>query len=186
MAGLSPRRDALTSLVELGVMSNFSFLRGASHPEELVVTADRLGLAGMALCDRNTVAGVVRAHMAAREAGLPYQPGCRLAFADDTPDCLVLPRTITGWNNLCRLLSTGNLRAPKGECRLTLDDLLQWGGDLAIVLVAGTVLPVASGKSVRAVLCRLNEAFPRAVRLAVSCHNGPACAREMAWPDSSR
>ena len=93
--------------------SNFSFLRGASHPEELVVVAKKLGLWGLALADRNSVAGVVRAHMAAKEAGLAFQPGCRLVFGDETPDCLVWPKNLKGWNNLCRLLSVGNLRAQK-------------------------------------------------------------------------
>ncbi|MGB7334728.1 MAG: error-prone DNA polymerase [Salaquimonas sp.] len=119
---------------ELAITSNFSFLQGASHPEELVVTAQKLGLSGIALCDRNTLAGVVRAHMAAKEAGLRYQPGCRLSFLDGVPDIFVWPKNIKGWNNLCRLLTTGNRRAPKGECWLKLDDLLEWGDALAMAV----------------------------------------------------
>ena len=61
--------------VELAVTTNFSFLRGASHPEEMVVEAARLGLAGLSVTDRNSLAGVVRAHMAAKEAGLAFAPG---------------------------------------------------------------------------------------------------------------
>ena len=122
---------------ELSCMSNFSFLRGASHPEELVVVAKKLKLSGLALTDRNSVSGVVRAHMAAKEAGLAFQPGCRLVFSDKTPDCLVWPKNLKGWNNLCRLLSVGNLRAQKGDCDLKLEDLLEFGQHLAIGIVPG-------------------------------------------------
>ena len=89
--------SAAPAYVEFGVQSNFSLLRGASNPEELVVAACALGHAGMGLADRNTVAGVVRAwsqskHIKLPEApapaSLPYHPGCRLAFADGTPDML--------------------------------------------------------------------------------------------------
>jgi len=77
---------------ELAVTTNFSFLRGASHPEELVARARRLGLAGIGIADRNSVAGVVRAHMAAQAAGLRLAIGARLVFADGTPDMLAFPR----------------------------------------------------------------------------------------------
>ena len=80
--------------IEFACISNFSFLRGASHPEELMVQAQSIGLAGLGLCDRNSVAGVVRAHLAKREQNLPlrYHPGARLVFADGTPDILAYPR----------------------------------------------------------------------------------------------
>ena len=90
--------------VELAVASNFSFLRGASHAEELIVEAARLGLAGLALCDRNSLAGVVRAHMAAKEAGLAFAPGCRLVFADATPDILVWPTDRAAYGRLKTLI----------------------------------------------------------------------------------
>jgi DNA polymerase III alpha subunit len=69
--------------LEFAAASNFSFLRGASHPEELMVQATSIGLAGLGLCDRNSVAGVVRAHLAKREQNLTlhYHPGARLVFA---------------------------------------------------------------------------------------------------------
>jgi len=174
------RRLPESGFVELGAMSNFSFLCGASHPEELIVTAGRLGLAGMALCDVNSLAGVVRAHMAAREASLPFQPGCRLVFSDGAPDCLVLPRNIGGWNDLCRLLSAGNLRAEKGRCDLALTDLLEWGARLSIVALPATVLDAGAEFVASEMICRLNNTFPDAVRLGVSCHHGPLASREMA------
>ena len=112
--------------VEFAVASNFSFLRGASHPEELMLQADHLELTGLGLCDRNSVAGVVRAHLIKREKelALRYHPGARLVFADGTPDILAYPRDRPAWGRLCRLLTAGNLRAEKGDCILYLDDLL--------------------------------------------------------------
>ncbi|HEX5509668.1 MAG TPA: error-prone DNA polymerase, partial [Pseudolabrys sp.] len=112
--------------VEFAVTSNFSFLRGASHPEEMLAQAAHLGMAGMGLCDRNSVAGVVRAHLLKRETklALRYHPGARLVFADGTPDILVYPRDRAAWGRLCRLLTTGNLRAEKGHCALFIEDLL--------------------------------------------------------------
>ncbi len=165
---------------ELAIASNFSFLRGASHPEELVVTAKKLGLAGIAVCDRNTVAGVVRAHMAAKEAGIGYQPGCRLAFTDATPDCLVWPKSIRGWNNLCRMLTIGNRRAPKGECHLELADLLEWGSDLAMALIPQTVLTDEDHAAAQASLQELADRFPRQVRLAASPAFNASTQREIA------
>lgn len=108
---------------ELAVTTNFSFLRGASHPEELVARAKRLGLAGIGIADRNSVAGVVRAHMAAQAAGLRLAVGARLVFADGTPDMLAFPRDRPAWGRLTRLLSRGKRRAEKGDCILYAADL---------------------------------------------------------------
>ncbi|HEX2215345.1 MAG TPA: hypothetical protein VHG27_01405, partial [Xanthobacteraceae bacterium] len=123
--------------VEFAVASNFSFLRGASHPEELMLQAAHVGLAGLGLCDRNSVAGVVRAHLIKREKELPlhYHPGARLVFADGTPDILAYPRDRAGWGRLCRLLTRGNLRAEKGECILYLGDLLEHAEGLELIVM---------------------------------------------------
>ena len=91
--------------IELAAATNFSFLHGASHPEEMAVTAARLGLAGLAVTDRNSIAGVVRAHMAAKEVGLPFAPGCRLVFCDGSPDILAWPRDRAAYGRLTRLLT---------------------------------------------------------------------------------
>jgi error-prone DNA polymerase len=167
-------------LFEPVITSNFSFLQGASHPEELVVTAKKLALDGIALCDRNTVAGVVRAHMAAKEAQLRFQPGCRLVFSDDTPDFVVWPKNLAGWNNLCRLLTTGNLRAPKGQCRLELADLIQWGGGLALAcLPAPATLPHEHAMICKTLLqCR--EHFNRDLRFALASDYSAGSQRMMA------
>ena len=127
----------MTRYLEFAVASNFSFLRGASHAEELMLQAAHVGLAGIGLCDRNTVAGVVRAHLIKREQklALAYHPGARLVFADGTPDILAYPRDRAGWGRLCRLLTRGNLRAEKGDCILLLDDLLEHIDGLELVVM---------------------------------------------------
>jgi error-prone DNA polymerase len=123
--------------VEFAAASNFSFLRGASHPEELMLQASALGLSGLGLCDRNSVAGVVRAHLIKREQklGLAYHPGVRLVFADGTPDILAYPRDRAAWGRLTRLLSLGKRRAEKGDCILGLPDLLDYLDGLNLVVM---------------------------------------------------
>jgi len=123
--------------LEFAVASNFSFLRGASHAEELMLEAARIGLDGIGLCDRNSVAGVVRAHLIKREQKLTirYHPGARLVFADGTPDILAYPRDRPAWGRLCRLLTRGNLRAEKGECILYLDDLIEFIDGLEFIVM---------------------------------------------------
>src|SRR5579872_5412908 len=100
---------------ELQVTSNFSFLRGASHPEELVKQAAAYGHHAIAITDRNTLAGIVRAHDAARKIGIRLLPGCRLDLMDG-PSLLALPTDKEAYARLSALLTSGNLRAEKGEC----------------------------------------------------------------------
>ncbi len=146
---------------ELACSSNFSFLRGASHPEELVVQAKHLGLAGLSITDRNSLAGVVRGHMAAKQAGLAYAPGCRLVFADTTPDILVWPKNRTAWGQLCELLTLGKRRTVKGGCELYLQDLLDHGDGLLMALV-----PHRTDEVLKACLEKLATAFPHHVHVA--------------------
>jgi error-prone DNA polymerase len=114
----------MSAFAELCAASNFSFLRSASHPEELMLQARALGLAGIGVADRNTLAGVVRAHAAAKEYGVKLAVGARLAFRDGTPDILAFPKDRPAYARLTRLLTIGNRRAPKGECWLDFADLL--------------------------------------------------------------
>jgi error-prone DNA polymerase len=107
---------------ELQVTTNFSFLRGGSHPHELVAQAKALGLSALAITDRNTLAGVVRAHLAAKEVGLQLIVGARLDL-DDGIGLLCLPTDRAAYGRLSRLLSLGQGRAVKGECHLTLKDV---------------------------------------------------------------
>ncbi|MBU2106903.1 MAG: error-prone DNA polymerase [Alphaproteobacteria bacterium] len=152
---------------ELGMQSNFSFLRGASRPEELVVAARLLGYSSIGLADRNSVAGVVRAWQQAKVEGLAYHPGCRLVFCDGTPDVLAYPRDRKGWGHLCRMLSQANLRdeSEKGAARLYLEDLVEWGDRLSLAVFAD-VGPGAADP--RGLLARLKQRFGGALRLAVA------------------
>ena len=122
-------RVTAPAYAELAVTTNFSFLRGASYPEELVAEAAKLGLSGIGITDNNTLSGVVRAHVAlretgARETGLRLVIGTRLVFADGTPDILAYPEDRAAYGRLSKLLSLGKRRVEKGECLITLDDLL--------------------------------------------------------------
>jgi error-prone DNA polymerase len=123
--------------------TNFSFLRGASHPCEMVEAAIALGHYGIGIADRNSVAGVVRAWSALERMreeghGLDFKliTGARLVFADDTPDIVAYPTTRSAWGRLTRLLSLGNLRAEKGECRLYFADLLEWCAEMALIFMS--------------------------------------------------
>lgn len=107
---------------ELQVTSNFSFLRGGSHPEEIVAQAALLGYAHIAITDYNTLAGIVRAHVAAKKAGIRLIVGCRLELCDGPP-LLAYPIDKQGYANLSGLLSVGNLRAEKGQCLLYKSDV---------------------------------------------------------------
>jgi error-prone DNA polymerase len=126
---------------ELVAATNFSFLRGASHPYEMVSQAAALGLSGIGICDRNSMSGVVRAFAAARDLKADYPGfrlvvGTRLVFSDGTPDIVAYPTDRKAYGRLCALLTLGNRRAPKGQCHLTLPDLLAaHRGLLLIVMV---------------------------------------------------
>jgi len=102
---------------ELQATSNFSFLRGASHPHELVDQAAALGYRKIAITDRNTLAGIVRAHAAAKEKQISIIPACRLDLLDG-PSLLAYPTDREAYGRLSALLSLGNLRAEKGACHL--------------------------------------------------------------------
>ena len=108
----------MTGYAELEVTTNFTFLTGGSHPEELVATAKALGLATIAVTDRNTLAGIVRAHIAAKEAGIKFVVGVRLDL-QDAPSLLAYPTDRAAYGRLCRLLTLGQRRAEKGQCTLS-------------------------------------------------------------------
>ncbi|MBS0332686.1 MAG: error-prone DNA polymerase [Proteobacteria bacterium] len=139
----SPRRRGYA---ELQASTNFSFLRGASHPWELVVGAAALGLDAIGICDRNSLAGVVRAWSARKdliaqqglaEDGLALKvfTGCRLDFADGTPSLVVYPSDREAYGRLTRLLTVGQLRAKKAECELNWRDFLDHAeGQLVLVV----------------------------------------------------
>jgi DNA polymerase III alpha subunit len=117
------KKVVIQPFAELAAHSNFSFLDGASHPWELAATAKALGYAGLGICDTNTLAGVVRGHVAAKEAGIPYAVGCRLVL-DDGGEYLAWPTDRPSYGRLTQLLSQGRMSSPKGECRIAQGDLL--------------------------------------------------------------
>jgi error-prone DNA polymerase len=136
----------MTDFAELVAATNFSFLRGASHPSEIVAHAIALGLTGIGIADRNSVAGVVRAWSALKELrktgvapdGFRLLTGARLVFVDDTPDIIAYPTTRKGWGRLTRLLSLGNLRTTKGGCILRFEDVIAWADDMAFIAIPPT------------------------------------------------
>src|SRR3981189_830144 len=127
---------------EIGITTNFSFLRGGSHPQDYVHQASKLRLPVIGIADHNTLAGVVRL---SKELGNPvvkYKPklllGSRLVFMDGTPDILVYPRDRPAYGRLCQLLTRGKRGddTEKGECHLKLDDLLEFAeGQLVAVML---------------------------------------------------
>ncbi|MER8549932.1 error-prone DNA polymerase [Mesorhizobium sp. M1169] len=161
--------NALTAnpYAEFGIQSNFSFLRGASKPEELVVAAKFLGFSAIGLADRNTVAGVVRAWQQAKVEGVSYHPGCRLVFCDRTPDILAYPQDRKGWGHLCRMLTQANLRDEneKGATLLKQSDLLEWGDLLSLAILPDVS---ADAETSLALLSRLKDRFGENLWLAVS------------------
>ncbi|WPO38908.1 error-prone DNA polymerase [Tardiphaga sp. 42S5] len=124
---------------EIGVTSNFSFLRGASHPQNYVHQASAERLYAIGIADHNTMAGVVRAFAELDHKDLVYKPklliGTRLVFTDGTPDVLAYPCDRAAYGRLCRLLSMGKLRGNKGECLLQLGDLADFSEGVLLVLM---------------------------------------------------
>jgi error-prone DNA polymerase len=130
----------MTRYAELQAATNFSFLRGASHPHEIVTGAAALGIEAVGICDRNSLAGVVRAWSAMkslRQGGHPIRAltGCRLDFADGTPSLIVYPADREAYGRLTRLLTVGQRRAKKGGCDLRWTDFLDHAeGQLVLVV----------------------------------------------------
>jgi error-prone DNA polymerase len=110
------------SYVELQITTNFSFLRGASHPDELVEQAHNYNYKSIAITDRNTLAGIVRAFAAAKKSTVRVIPACRLDLLDG-PGLLMYPTDQDAYSRLSNLLTVGNLRTEKGKCDLYKEDV---------------------------------------------------------------
>jgi error-prone DNA polymerase len=159
---------------ELQVASAFSFLRGASSPEELAATASVLGLSAIGIVDLNSVAGVVRMWDAAKEVGVRLVVGARLSFRDDTPDLLCYPQDRAAWGRLTRLLTIGKGRVPHGDtgnaakatnrCFLHYTDLLEHGEGQLLFAVAPDRLDVGFRENLQ----RLQSDFRGRAFLAAS------------------
>jgi len=154
----------MPAYAELQITTNFTFLEGASHPEELVLRAHALGHEAVAVTDRNSFAGLVRAHVTAKELGLRFLPGVRLDFSCGR-SVLAWPIDRPAYSRLAKLISKGRRRAPKGECHLDLDDLYQDAADG--VVVAALVPPRADG-TLAAWLDELRGVFSDRAHLAVA------------------
>ncbi|WP_374765281.1 error-prone DNA polymerase [Yunchengibacter salinarum] len=143
---------ALPPYSELMAVSAFSFLRSAAQPEELVQVAHRLGLGGLAVTDRNSMAGLVRAHQAAKEAGLAFMPGVWLALADGV-DLLAYPTDRAAYGRLTGLITTGYGRGGEhgaaGECILYLGDVAAAAEGQVFALLATDGLDVATLNQIR-------------------------------------
>jgi error-prone DNA polymerase len=122
------------SYAELQVTSHFSFLRGASSAEELFASAALLGIPALGIADRNSLAGIVRAHEAPKVTGVRLVVGCRLDLTD-FPSLLVYPMDRAGYGRLCRLLTLGKARAGKGKCTLAFQDVAACSEGLLAIIV---------------------------------------------------
>ena len=154
---------------EIGITTNFSFLRGGSHPQEYVHQASEFRLPAIGIADHNTLAGVVRAHSELENPELKHKPklliGSRLVFTDQTPDILVYPRNREAYGRLCQLLTRGKRAAEKGECHLKLDDLCEFAEGQLVVLILPHRFEAASALKA---LDRLKESRADGVWLAAS------------------
>jgi len=150
---------------ELHCLSNFSFLRGASHPEELVERAHRLGYHALAITDECSVAGVVRAHEAARELHIQLIVGSEIRI-EDGPTLVLLAANREGYGNLCALITRGRTRGDKGSYRLTRDDLSGGLPGCLALLVPGTEPDHGEARFVA-------ERFPRRAWIAAGLFCGP-------------
>jgi error-prone DNA polymerase len=124
---------------ELQVTTNFSFLRGGSHPEELVAQALKYKYKKMAITDRNTLAGIVRAHAAAKGKDIQIIPACRLDLLDG-PSLLAYPTTQQAYSQLSALLTEGNMRTEKGKCDLYKADVYRYAKGMKFIVVPPAAL----------------------------------------------
>jgi error-prone DNA polymerase len=165
--GIEPMPD----YAEIGITTNFSFLRGGSHPQDYVHEASDLRLPVIGIADHNTLAGVVRAYKELENPEVNHKPklliGSRLVFMDGTPDILVYPRDRDAYGRLCQLLTRGKRGddTDKGECHLRFDDLLEFAeGQLLVVMLPHRFEPEQALK----VLARLQRSRADGVWLAAS------------------
>jgi len=168
--GVEPTPD----YAEIGLTTNFSFLRGGSHPQDYVHQASELCLAAIGIADHNTLAGIVRAYSELENPEVRHKPkllvGARIVFIDGTPDILVYPRDRAAYGRLCQLLTRGKRgsdaeKVEKGECLLKFDDLLEFAeGQLLVLALPHRFDATAASK----ILARLKQTTADGVWLAAS------------------
>ena len=152
---------------ELQVTSHFSFLRGASGCADLFTRAAELGIEALGIVDRNSLAGIVQAHRAAKATGVRLVVGCRLDLACGQ-SLLVYPTDRAAYARLCRLLSLGKTRGGKGACKLGWADVVEWSEGLLAVLV-----PDEADETAEFHLRRTKEVFRDRCYLALTLHRRP-------------
>lgn len=157
-----------TGYAELHCLTNYSFLQAASHPDELVQRAAGLNYAALAITDRHSLAGVVRAHAAAKPLNLKLLIGTEVVPTESS-SVILLAKNRTGYGRLARLLTVGKRRAPKGECHLTFDDVAQHGTDLLACVLLDREAPEEQLPD----LARWREAFDDRCYLLSELHLGP-------------
>ncbi|WP_395443866.1 error-prone DNA polymerase [Caulobacter sp. UC70_42] len=167
-----PTQD-LGDYVELQCASHFSLLRGTSSPAELFDEAARLGYRALALCDRNSLAGMVQAHVAAKSTGVRLIVGCELVLRDDTT-IVVLPTDRAAYGRLCRLLTLGKARGGKGACDLDLQDLAAHAEGLIAILV-----PDQADDACAQQLFRLAAIFGTDAHMALTLRRRPGDAMRL-------
>lgn len=128
-----PEENAM-EYTELQVTSNFTFMRGGSHPEEMVERAADLGYKKIAITDRNSMAGVVRAFQSAKARDITLIPACRLDLLDG-PSLLAYPTDIHAWGRLCALLTKGNMRTEKGSCDVYKQDVFEHAQGIKFIVI---------------------------------------------------
>ena len=172
----------MSGYVPLWCKSNFSFLEGASHPEELVRRCRELAIPALVLADRDGVYGVVRAHVAAGDRGPRLIVGAQLTVvaspeqtapgdADgEAAAVLLLVQCKAGYANLCRLISRGRLRCPKGECRVSWEEVCAHAGGLLALWEGRHLLAADAEEEWRRRTGQLREAFPSRLYGLVTRH----------------
>lgn len=159
---------------EIGITTNFSFLRGGSDPRAYVHQASELGIPVIGIADHNTLAGVVRAYKELDNDKVLHKPrlliGARIVFIDDTPDIFVYPRDRAAYGRLCQLLTRGKrgddiTRIEKGECRLTFADLLEFSEGQLLILTLPHRFELAQALDI---LAKLKASRAEGVWLAAS------------------
>ena len=176
----------MPSYAELHCLSNFSFQRGASHPEELVARAAALGYSALAITDECSVAGLVRAHLEAKKLGLKLLPGAEFAVAAPQQEgdavaagftVIALAHDLAGWGNLCEFITVARRAAPKGQYRTDWSNA-SWTGLAACEILL--VLPSAIQVEAACAICLRAQAFFKGrVWLTVELLLGPADALQL-------
>ena len=168
MSGIVP---GMSSYVPLWCKSNYSFLEGASHPEELVAQAHRLGLRSLALTDRDGVYGIVRAHKQAQECGVHLIIGSEITLFDNST-LILLVTNRQGYANLCRLISIGRLRSTKGKSQVSWEEVCEHADGL-IALWGGTHSLIVNETEPSAIVESLVDAFGDRLYALLTRHREP-------------